>query len=163
MKNLLTLSALLLLLSGTALAGSGYDSCIKEEKTLKAKEASECSGLRQLFNPSACYGTQKALKEYKAGKCRQIGTAENVDFTVRAVTPEKKISTSGSTSNSGSTGSVSTSVSPGNVGIVTEKKVDTDVPQQETTLEQLNEENARLKTEISRLKAENEQLRNTGR
>ena len=163
MKNLLTLSALLLLLSGTALAGSGYDSCIKEEKALKAKEAGECSGLRQLLNPSACYGTQKALKEYKAGKCRQIGTTENVDFNARAAIPEKKSSTSGSAGNTESTGSASTTVSPGNVGIVTEKKIDTDVPQQETTFEQLKEENARLKTEISRLKAENEQLRNAGR
>jgi len=160
MKNLLTVSALLLLASGTALAGSGYDGCIKEEKALKAKEASECHGLRYILNPSACYGTQKALKEYKAGKCRQIGTAENVDFNAPAVIPEKKSSSPGSTSKTGSAGTTDSAVNVGNVDV---KKVETDVPQQEPTLEQLKEENARLKAEISRLKTENEQLRKAGR
>jgi hypothetical protein len=163
MNNLLTISILLLLVSRTALAGSEYDRCIKEEKALKAEETSQCSGLRKLLNPSACYVTQKALKEYKAGKCRQIGTAENVDFTVQAVTPEKKSGSPGSISKTGSAGSVITTDSAGNVGIVTVKKVETDVPRQETTLEQLKEENALLKAEISRLKAENEQLRKTVR
>jgi hypothetical protein len=162
MKNLLTVSALLLLVSGTALAGSGYDGCIKEEKALRTLEASECSGLRQLLNPSACYGTQKALKEYKAGKCRQIGTAENVDFNAPAVTPGKKSGSPGDTSKTGDAGSVSTTVGTGNVGIVAVKKVESEAPQQEGTLEQLKEENARLKAEISRLKTENEQLRKAG-
>jgi hypothetical protein len=166
MKNLLTVSALLLSVSGTALAGSEYDRCIKAEKALKAQEVGECSGLRYLLNPSACFATQKALKEYKAGKCRQIGTAENVDFNAQAVTPEKKSGSPGSpgsTSKTGSAGRVITTDSAGNVGIVTVKKVETDVPRQESTLEQLKEENARLKAEISRLKAENEQLRKTVR
>jgi len=163
MKNLLTVSALLLLASGTALAGSGYDGCIKEEKALKAKEASECHGLRYILNPSACFATQKALKEYMAGKCRQSGTAEIVDYNAPAVTPEINSNSSGSTSTTGSAGSASTTDSAVNVGIVTEKKVETDVSLQETTLEQLKEENARLKAEISRLKAENEQLRKAGR
>jgi len=154
MRNLLTVSALLLLLPGTALAGSELDSCIKEEKALKAQEASECSGLRYLLNPSACFATQKALKEYRAGKCRQIGTAGHVDFNAQAVTPGK---------NSSSAGSVIPADSAGNAGIVAVKKVETDVLQQETTLEQLKEENGRLKAEISRLKAENEQLRKAGR
>ena len=160
MKNMLTVSALLLSVSGTALAGSGHDNCIKEEKALKAREAVECRGLRYILNPSACFATQKALKEYKAGKCGQIGTAENVDFNAAAVIPGKKVSIPASIDNSGGAG---TTVSTGNAGIVTEKKVETDVPQQEPTLEQLKEENARLKAEISRLKAENEQLRKTGR
>jgi hypothetical protein len=160
MKNLLTVSALLLLVTGTALAGSKYDRCIKDEKALKEQETGQCSGLRYLLNPSACYATQKALKEYKAGKCRQIGTAENVDFNAPATAPEKKGSSPGST---GKTGSVTTTDGAGNAGIVTVKKVETDVPQQESTLEQLKEENARLKAEISRLKAENEQFRKAGR
>lgn len=163
MKNLLTVSALLLLISGHALAGSEYDRCIKEEQALKAQKTGQCSGLRYLLNPSACFATQKTLKEYKAGKCRQIGVTENVDFNAQAVTPEKKSSSSGSISKTGSTGSVITTNSAENVGIVTVKKVETDVPQQETTLEQLADENARLKAEISRLKTENEQLRKAGR
>jgi hypothetical protein len=163
MKNLLTVSALLLLLSGTALAGSEYDRCIKEENDLKAQKASQCSGLRYILNPSACFATQKVLKEYKAGKCRQIGTAENVDFNAQAVTPEKKSSGSEHISNTGSAGCVITTNSAGNDGTATVKKVETDVPQQGNTIEQLKEENARLKAEISRLNAENEQLRKTGK
>ena len=65
--------------------------------------------------------------------------------------------------NSSSAGSVIPADSAGNAGIVAVNKVETDVPQQETTLEQLKEENGRLKAEISRLKAENEQLRKAGR
>ena len=163
MKNTLAASALLLLVSGTALAGSGYDGCVKEEQALKARESSECHGLRYILNPSACFATQKALKEYKAGKCSQSVTAEDVDSNAPAVTPGKKGSSSGSVSTTGSTGSAGTNGSAVNVGIVDVKKVETEVPQQETTLEQLKEENARLKAEIGRLKTENEQLRKTGR
>ena len=162
MKNVLTASALFLLMSGNALAGSEYDRCIKEEQALKERETSQCSGLRQLLNPSACYVTQKALKEYKAGKCKKIGAAENVDFNAPADASEKKSISSGRISTTGSAGSVSTTNSAGNASIVTEKKVETVVPQQEATLEQLQEENARLKAEIIRLRAENEQLRKAG-
>jgi len=162
MKNLLTASALLLLMSGNALAGSEYDRCIKEEQALKAQAASQCSGLRHLLNPSACYATQKALKEYQAGKCKEIGAAENVDMNAQAVTPEKKSSSPGRISKTGSSGSVSTTNSAGNAGIVTARKAETVVPQQEPTLEQLKEDNTRLKAEVTRLRKEIEQLRKAG-
>jgi hypothetical protein len=142
MKNILTVFAMLLLVSGNALAGSEYDRCIKDEKNLKAEEAGKCRGFRYILNPSACFASQKALKEYTAGKCKKIGMAENVDFSAQKVIPEKKIISDANTK---------------------QKKVEIEVPRQESTIEQLNEENARLKAEIIRLKAENEQLRNAGR
>ncbi|MBC8018946.1 MAG: hypothetical protein H7X83_10570 [Verrucomicrobia bacterium] len=142
MKNILIAAALLLLIAGTALAGTGYDECIKEEKALKAQEAGKCSGLKYLLNPSGCFATRKVLKGYATGKCREIGMSENVDFSVPKVIPEKK------------------SI---NVGTSNQQKVESGAAQQESTMEQLKEENARLKAEIIRLKAENEQLRKAGR
>ena len=143
MKIYLIAAALLLLISGNALAGSEYDKCIKEEKALKAQEAGDCSGFKHLLNPSACFATRKALKEYAGGgKCRKIGSAENVDFSVLKSIPEKKI----------------VNVSTGNQPVVR-----TEAAPQASTMEQLKEENARLKAEINRLKTENEQLRSIGR
>ena len=146
--RILTVSTLLLLISGNVLAGSEYDRCVKEEKALKAREASDCSGLSYLVNPSGCFATQKALKEYTStGKCRKIGIAEHVDLSAPPVTPAKK---------TGSVGNVGTA-SP-----VAAKKAELEVPQQESSYEQLKDENARLKAEINRLKAEIERLRKTG-
>lgn len=150
MKTTLIVSVLLLFISGNALAGSEYDKCIKEEKALKAQEAGDCSGLKHLLNPSACFVTRKALKEYASGKCRKIGIAENVDFNIQKVIPEKKVN--------------DVNVSDGSkVDGVSEKKAERDLPQQENTIEQLKVENTRLRAEISRIKAENEQLRKAGR
>lgn len=150
MKTILTMSALLLLASGPALAGSGYDGCIKEEKALKAREAGDCHGLKYLLNPSACYVTQKALKEYTStGKCRNIGIAEGVDFTARPVMPEKKAASGAAAEKAGGVNTT---------GAVTVKKSAPEAPQQELTLEQLRDENARLKAEVSRLTAELEQF-----
>ena len=88
MRILLTVSALLLLISGNVLAGSEYDRCVKEEKSLKAREASACSGFSYLVNPSGCFATQKVLKEYTStGKCKGIGIAEGVDFSPPSVIP----------------------------------------------------------------------------
>ena len=143
MKNLLFVAALLLLISGYCLAGSGYDNCTTEEKALKTEEVSDCSGISYLLNPSACFAKRKLLKEYAAGKCRNIGLAENVIFTVPAGVPEKKVR---NTSSTGSTGAVM-------------KKVDSEIVLQESTVERLKEENVRLKSEIIRLNAENEQLK----
>ena len=67
--------------------------------------------------------------------------AENVDFSVQTVIPERKVI---------------------KVSNVNQKTVETETPQQETTIEQLKRENAHLKAEISRLNAENEQLRKAG-
>jgi hypothetical protein len=157
MNNILIVFVLLILFSENALAGSDYDKCIKEEKTLIAQEASECHGLRYLLNPSACYATQKALKEYKAGKCKDIGSAEGVDFTVKPVIPEKKTSIGNTAEKAGS---VNTDIvnSFGSVSTVPVKKSTPETPQQEPTLEQLKEENARLKAEVSRLTSELEQF-----
>jgi hypothetical protein len=162
MKNILTVSALLLLISGNALAGSEYDRCIKEEKYLKAQKTSQCSGFRYILNPSACFATRKALKEYKAGKCRQIGIAENVNFSTPTTIPEKKRIIPASVSKTESNGNTGNVTSVNRVESVIEKKTETEVQQHESTIEQLKEENARLKSEISRLKSENEQLRKTG-
>lgn len=142
MKNLLTATILLLFMSGNALAGSEYEKCISQEKALKMQESGDCSGLKYLLDPSGCFSTQKALKEYAAGKCKKIGMAEQVDSGAPMLLPEKK--TSGSTSpdlNKRATGT----------------------PSRESTIEKLKEENARLAAEISRLTAENEQLRKAGR
>jgi len=154
MKNIVISAALLLLITGNALAGVEYDRCIKEEKALKAKEAGDCSGLKHLLNPSACYATKKVLKEYKGGKCRQIGLAENVDFSAPRVIPEQK--------NPPPVKAVSTVPVNSNAS-ESVKKAEREAPQQAYTIEQLKEENARFKAEIDRLKTENEQLRKTGR
>src|SRR5512133_1189926 len=114
MKNLLFAAALLLCISGTALAGLEYDKCIKEEKALKAQEAGDCSGLKYLLNPSGCFATRKLLKEEGSGKCRKIGIAENVDFSTPKAIPEKK-----SVSTDGSAGTADKS---GNSGGVAETK-----------------------------------------
>ncbi|KAB0665577.1 hypothetical protein F6V25_07585 [Oryzomonas japonica] len=148
MRILLPLSALLLVLSGNALAGSGYDRCIKEQDALKKKEAGACSGFSYLLNPSACFATQKALREYTStDKCKKIGIAENADSGVPPVVPVKK---------AGSDGAV------GGVNPVGVKKTESEVPHPESTCEQLKDENSRLKTEIIRLTTENEQLRKAG-
>jgi hypothetical protein len=140
MKNLLPVFALLLLISANALAGSEYDRCIREEKNLKEQEAGQCSGFRYILNPSACFATRKVLKEFTLGKCKKIGMAENVNSSAQTVIPEQKVS---------------------DTGRVNQKKAATEVPLQESTIEQLKAENSRLKAEIIRLKTENEQLRKT--
>jgi hypothetical protein len=154
MKNILIASALLLLIPVTALPGSRYDECVKEEKALKAQQAGDCSGLKYLLNPSACFVTQKALKAYSGGKCRQIGIEEKVDLSAPKAVPEKKNHPPAST--------VSTVPVAGNSGVSVKKEVH-EVPQQEYTVEELKEENARLKVENNRLRMENDQLRKAGR
>lgn len=145
MRILLPLSALLLVLSGNVLAGSGYDRCIKEQDALKKKEASACSGFSYLLNPSACFATQKALREYTAtDKCQKIGSAENADSGVLPAVPAKQ---TGSGANSA----------------VEVKKPEPVAPHPESTCEQLKDENVRLKAEINRLALENEQLKKPGK
>lgn len=135
MRTFVTVSALLLLLSGNALAGSEYDKCIKEEKALKIQEARDCSGLSYLLNPSGCFATQKALRNsVSTGKCKNISVAENIDFSSPSVGPAKKSGTA-------------------------VKDSAPEESQQESLCEQLKDENERLKAEISRLRAENGQLR----
>lgn len=148
MRVILTLSTLLLLISGNVQAGSGYDRCINEQNALEKKETSNCSGFRYLLNPSACFATQKALKEYTStDKCKKIGSAENVDSSAPPNVPAKK---------AGSDGKV-VDVNP-----VAVKKSEPEAPQQEGTCKQLKDENSRLKAEIQRLWTENEQFRKRG-
>lgn len=151
MRMMLTVSTLLLLISGNAMAGSGYDSCIKEENTLKDRETGECRGLRYLLNPSACFATQKKLKEYTTGRCRNIGLAEKVDFSAPPVIPEKKTSSVSTVNN---TGSVDIIGKPGVISPITVIKAEPAVPQQVSTCEELKDENVRLKAEVNRLTAE---------
>jgi hypothetical protein len=161
MKKLLIVSVSLLLISGTALAGSRYEECIKEEKSLKTQEASECHGLRYLLNPSACFATQKRLKEYAStDRCKRIGQAEKVDFSAPPVLTEKKFSSVSTVSNAGSgvNAGKTSAVSP-----IALMKSESSLPLLEGTCEQLKEENARLKAEISRLTTELEQHTNACR
>ncbi|MBL0226051.1 MAG: hypothetical protein IPQ16_10915 [Geobacteraceae bacterium] len=141
MKTLLIVPALLLI-TGTALAGGGYDACVKEERTLKTQEAAECSGLRYILNPSACFATRKKVKEFAAGMCGEIIRTGKVkaaaEPAVTAASVEKR------------------SIVPPAPAAKT-APISQSAP---LTMEQLNEENSRLKTEIGRLNKENEQLRN---
>lgn len=150
MRRLLSLSSLLLVLSGNALAGSGYDRCIKEQDALKKKEAGACSGFSYLLNPSACFATQKALREYTStDKCKKIGSAENADSGVPPVIPAKQ--------------AVNDANGGGGHPVVEVKKPEPVAPHPESVCEQLKDENSRLKKEIIRLTTENEQLRKTGK
>jgi hypothetical protein len=145
MRVFMTVFAFVFLMSGNVLAGSEYDKCIKEENALKAEESSNCSGFNYTFNPSACFATRKALKKYTStDKCKKIGITEHVDFNIPAVIPVAQ---------------------PGNI-----EKIGSDTPaevktpelralQQESTYNQLKDENQRLKAEIIRLKTENQLLR----
>lgn len=147
MKNLLIIAVVLILTSINALAGVGHDSCIKREKELKSQEADNCSGLKYLLNPSGCFATRKALKEFKAAKCTQIGSSESIDVNTPKVIPQKKIN------------NLNSAVSTDSVSSVAVKKAEPEVPQKENTIEQLKEENTRLKTELDKIRKENEQLR----
>ena len=155
MRMILTASALLLLVSGNTWAGSGYDRCTKEEQALRTQEAGDCHGLRYLLNPSACFATQKKLKEYTStDKCRKIGLAEKVDFSTPPVIPEKRVATTTTTDSAGSADSLGKT---GTVSPLAVIKTEPTVPQPESTCEQLKEENTRLKAEVSRLTTELEQ------
>jgi hypothetical protein len=154
---------LIALISTNVFAGERYDQCLKEEKKLKAQEAGDCSGMKYLFNPSGCFATRKVLKEYTAGKCREIGKAENVDFSSKPLTSGENPDTTVDTARNGAL--QKTVVAPGkrNVEDTGKTRLNRDTPQMEITIENLKEENARLKGEINRLKIENEGLKNTRR
>ena len=139
MKKVLALVAMVLLPSGSALAGDGYDRCVREEKALRAEVVDSCSGVRYLFNPSGCFAAQKAVKEYDNDRCKKIGEAEKVTSpSPPAAVPEKNVGAG--------------------VGL-TQAESTPAVPRQESDVEQLKAENAQLKAEIARLKAEIAQLK----
>lgn len=68
-----------LLLAGTAMAGSGFEACTKEEKRLRLAEAEQCNGMSYIFNPSACFITRKELIPYDRGKCREAARQEGIE------------------------------------------------------------------------------------
>jgi len=73
MKHLMSIFAVLTMCTGSALAASpDYEACARQEQTLKTRKHDDCSGLSYLFNPSACYAAQKALKTFESGPCRQL-------------------------------------------------------------------------------------------
>jgi hypothetical protein len=76
MKLVTLIISLPLLVPLAAAAGTTHESCLREEKELRAQEKEHCSGFRYLLDPSGCFSTQRALKEYDSGKCREIGNAE---------------------------------------------------------------------------------------
>lgn len=79
LKRLLLLSGCCaLLLAGTAMAGSGFEACTKEEIRLRLSEADQCTGMSYIFNPSACFITRKELAPYDMGKCREIARQEGI-------------------------------------------------------------------------------------
>ena len=140
MKKVLATVVMVLLPSGSALAGDGYDRCVREEKALRAEVVDSCSGVRYLFNPSGCFAAQKAVKGYDNDRCRKIGEAEKVAATSPlAAVPEKKAGAGA--------GPAQPESKPA-------------VPRRESDEEQLKAENAQLKAEISRLKTEIAQLKN---
>ena len=144
MRTILTL-LFLLLTAGNLLAGSGYDRCIKEESALKAKEKGACSGLSYVLNPTGCFATRKALQEYTTGgKCRKIGSAEQVELSAPPPASPK---------GSGTVRPVE------HVDQATLIQNWPEAPHREAGTAQLRDELARLKEEISRLKAENERLK----
>lgn len=131
-----TLAAIIMALSlpaGTASAGTIHDSCIAEEKALRAEASDRCSGLSYLFNPSGCFIAEKALKTFE-GKCRPMKTEAEPQQSMGEAVP-----TSGSDSG--------------------QEKAPHEALVPELNMEQLKAENTRLKAEIVRLKAEMEQLR----
>lgn len=139
MKKVPAMVAMVLLSSGSVLAGDGYDRCVKEEKALRAEVVDSCSGMRYLFNPSGCFAAQKAVKDYDNDRCRKIGEAESVAApSPPAAVPEKDI---------------------GAGAVPAQPESTPAVPRQESDVERLKSENALLKAEIARLKAEIAQLK----
>jgi hypothetical protein len=146
----------LLLIAGNALAGTGYDTCIKEEKALKEQEAGKCSGLSKLLNPSGCFAAQRVLKE-QAAKCAEIARIDKPEAPAAPVVVP---------------------AIPGKMGIAAPvpkaieepartvskplSKAEPSVPQAPVDPELYKEENARLKAEIERLKSENQRLQRIG-
>jgi len=129
-----TSAAIIMALSlpaGTAVAGTGYDRCIAEEKALRTDAADRCSGLSYILNPSGCFIAQKALKAFDGDKCRSMRTSEKTETEPQSIT----------------------------VAVPACKKAPDEPPVPEPDVEQLKAENARLKAEIVRLRAEMEQLR----
>ena len=167
MKTILIMSALLLLISGNSLAGSQYDACIKKVKSLKAKEASDCSGLRYLLDPSSCFKAQRELKELD-GTCAAIGAAEQVEVTAPKAVPENRVTAAPQKPAEAAPAITLPEKNGASVAPSPQKPVAPASPVQpavsaapaaELTCDQAKAENARLKSENSRLRTENEQLR----
>jgi len=143
MKFTAALISTTLLLPGHVLAASGYDTCIQEEKTLRAQEKEQCSGLSYLLNPSGCFAAQKALRAHQDGKCREITGAGNIN---PAPIPPSAPPTVPAPAQPLPAPTRSPDAAK-ETGSGTEQECD-----------RLKTENVRLKAEIERLRAEIEQL-----
>ena len=157
MKNMLIAVILLSFAPGTAKAATTYETCVKEEKILKARETDDCSGLKYLLNPSGCFATRKKVREFASGTCGEIiraGKLEMPTAPAAPAVPEKKIIVPPAT-----VPAAKPVIEPERPVAAATKAAP--APQiSPPTLEQLKEENASLKAEIRRLKLENEKLRN---
>lgn len=159
MHRTLICCTLILFSAGIALAGNGYDRCIKEEKNLKSKEADNCSGLKYLFNPSGCFAAQRVLKEQSA-KCAEIARSEKPDAAtapvVVPVVPEKM-------NVAAPTPAPAAKIIAEPVGTAPDTTRTAETASHPAAApEQYKDENARLKAEIERLKAENQRLKKGG-
>jgi hypothetical protein len=169
MKTILTMTALFILISGNARAGNQYDACINQEKALKTKEAGDCSGFRYLLDPSSCFKTRKALKEYTDGKCTALGTAEQVDFSTPNIVSEKKggsapqrpveVTPATAVPENKSVAVIPAEPQKSGLTVPPQHPTQPAEPQVEMTCDQVKGENARLKAENRRIESENEQLR----
>lgn len=158
MNNMLIAAILFSFVPGTAKAATTYDTCLKEEKILKARETDDCSGLKYLLNPSGCFATRKKVKEFASGTCGEIIRAGKVEAA-----PEPAVAPTASVKST----IIPPAAAPAAKPVVAPEKPAAGVikpapaPQvSPLTMEQLKEENARLRAEIGRLKMENEKLRN---
>ncbi len=78
MSRTIVMMLIMAAFSVNAFGEQDYDACLKQQQSLKSKEFSSCSGLQYLFNPSGCFATRKALKEFDEGKCTKIGRVEKI-------------------------------------------------------------------------------------
>ncbi len=155
MKNLLIATILLSLVPGTVRAATTYETCMKEEKVLKTREVDDCRGLKYLLNPSGCFATRKKVKEFAGGACAEIIRAGKPE-TVAEPSPPQKMGVATPVAPPTPTSIESPTKAVTQTAVTTEP-VAAHIP---ATLEQLKEENARLKAEIGRLTIENKKLRN---
>jgi hypothetical protein len=176
MKTILIMTGLLLFIAGNSQAGSQYDACIKQEKALKAKAASDCSGLRYLLDPSSCFKKRKELKEYTDGKCSALSAGGQIDVSPPKAAPEQKsagtpqkpaeMTPAVATPETNAGDRVSAppqkpevKASPPTAAAPQRQPAVPAEPAAEAICDQIKTENGRLKTENSRLRSEIEQLR----
>lgn len=167
----LALTALIIILAVPAAAATAQESCIEQQKALRADAVDSCSGLSYLFNPSGCFIAQKALNAFDSAAC----LAKEGNAIGKAVPDQRP--------------PVTTTLPPFRSQVAPERAPDVPAPSPvaasppgpallpaavpttaapsapapapvadaEPGIAQLKAENARLKAEIERLKAEREE------